>query len=330
MMLSFAFISSPSAQTVNQEKLKLVSTISLLHDVVNQVGGDKIDSDFIIPVGVDPHDYIPTLQDTQLLANADFVFFIGVVEESLLFALNPLVNEGKAISVLDTIPEESKIYENNIDLDPHFWHDPKLMEFVVDEIAIVLSSLEANGVNNSDFYSSNAAAYKSQLNMLDIKIKADLEALTHSQKILALEHDAFSYFGNAYDFEILSLLGISTNDEAGLAEINDLAAELKNKAVEVIFLETSSVTSEIKAVIDATSALGWKVEIGGVLFASSIENGEVNSYLGLIEANVKTIIGSILYTESRSSVAYFGFTSIISGFLLFILVINAYRKEIIN
>lgn len=118
--------------------------------------------------------------------------------------------------------------------------------------------------------------------------------LDNSSKFLVTQHNAFQYYSRRYGFESNSLQGISTNDEAGIAEIEALAKYLKDNKIEVIFLESAVPDDQAQAVIDAAKAIGWEVSNGGVLFTGSLGEGTANTYLGMIRTNTNIIVGAIL------------------------------------
>jgi manganese/zinc/iron transport system substrate-binding protein len=104
-------------------------------------------------------------------------------------------------------------------------------------------------------------------------------------------HDAFGYFGAAYDFEVLGIQGISTESEAGLSRVSDLVEMLVARDIRAVFVETSVSDRNIRALIEGAAARGHEVRIGGSLYSDAMgqEGTYEGTYLGMMDHNVTTI-----------------------------------------
>lgn len=314
--LLFMAFTGLAFETNQTTKLNVVATTTIVGDVVAEVGGDLVEITTLMGVGVDPHDFLPSAQDTQALDDADFVFFLGGgVEEGLEDALEELEEDGKAEGLFHAIPEADRLeFEDGHDHDddhdhltlldeddhdhegddPHFWHDPVLMKLAVSEIAELLSEVDTErGQNNNATYEANAAAYNMELDTLHDDIEDMVDGLNDSQKVLVTAHSAFNYWAERYGFESFALEGLSTSDEAGLEEIDELAQEIVEDEVKVIFTESATPDDGILAVIDAAEALDWKVVVGGTIFTGSLGDGDEGTYIGMMEYNAETITDAI-------------------------------------
>ncbi|MCA9408256.1 MAG: zinc ABC transporter substrate-binding protein, partial [Candidatus Omnitrophica bacterium] len=108
-------------------------------------------------------------------------------------------------------------------------------------------------------------------------------------------HDAFRYFGRKYKFEVLGLQGISTESQAGAADVKELADTIAQRQIKAIFVESSVPERNIKAVQEAVKARGWNVEIGGELFSDALgdEGTFEGTYIGMVTHNIDTIVNSL-------------------------------------
>ena len=118
-----------------------------------------------------------------------------------------------------------------------------------------------------------------------------LSTVPEEARVLVTAHDAFSYFGRAYGFEVLGIQGTSTESEAGLNRIRDLVDTLVDRRIGAVFVETSVSDRNMRALIEGAAARGHKVEIGGELFSDAMgEPGTYEgTYPGMIDHNVTTI-----------------------------------------
>ncbi|KAA3656762.1 MAG: manganese transporter, partial [Chloroflexi bacterium] len=116
------------------------------------------------------------------------------------------------------------------------------------------------------------------------------------QRVLITAHDAFSYFGRAYGFQVLGLQGISTQSEASTADVQELVDFIVENEIRAIFVESSVPVRTIEAVQAAVSDRGFEVEIGGSLFSDAMgdTNTPEGTYLGMVRHNIDTIVTALL------------------------------------
>ena len=109
---------------------------------------------------------------------------------------------------------------------------------------------------------------------------------------LVTAHDAFNYFGNAYGFEVHGLQGISTVDEASIADVQELAAFIVERRVPAVFVESSVSVRNLEAVKAAVKAKGFEVQIGGELFSDAMGSlgTSEGTYIGMVRHNIDTIV----------------------------------------
>ena len=183
--------------------------------------------------------------------------------------------------------------------DPHVWFDVNLFKIV----AITISKeLGKQFPDNQNFYEKNLHAFLNECDSLQAHIKKLSQTLPQEQRVLVTAHDAFRYFGKAYDFEVVGLQGVSTQSEAGLNEVNKLATFISERKIKAIFVESSVPKRQIKAVQDAVQSKGWDVKIGGELFSDALGEAGTDggTYLGMIKHNIDTIVSSLKGDHSES------------------------------
>jgi manganese/zinc/iron transport system substrate-binding protein len=193
-------------------------------------------------------------------------------------------------AVADGLPRDLLLAHEDYEgrFDPHVWMDATLWSRVIDETAKALSAIKPDA---ADEFAANAEAYKVELEALDNYTRTSLSKLAPEQRVLVTAHDAFGYFGAAYDFEVMGVQGISTESEAGLSRISDLVETLVARGIRAVFVETSVSDRNMRALIEGAAARGHEVVIGGALYSDAMgaDGTYEGTYLGMIDHNVTTI-----------------------------------------
>ena len=294
LLLSFLSLFACQHPSEPQEKktLKIVCTTGMLGDAVSNIVKEKAEVITLMGSGVDPHLYKATQGDLKHLSTADIIIYNGLhLEGKMGEIFDKLKNRKTIIVAAQGISEEELI--NNTDFqgahDPHVWFDVALWSKVVQYIGDQLSSM--NDTLKNDFQ-KNTTIYANQLNELNSTVKTQLSVIDSSKRVLITAHDAFGYFGKAYDIEVKGLQGISTVSEYGLKDVSDLVTFISERKIRSVFVESSVSDRSLKAVVEGCKSKGHDVKIGGTLFSDAMgEAGtKEGTYIGMVEFNVKTII----------------------------------------
>jgi manganese/zinc/iron transport system substrate-binding protein len=281
---------------LSQRQIRAVTTIGMITDIVQVVGGERVQVTGLMGPGVDPHLYKASEGDVIRMAGADVVFYNGLhleaktgeVFEKMRGRVKAVaVTEGIDHTLLLTPPEFEGAY------DPHVWFDVRLWMKAVERVRDALIEMDPD---HADLYRANARSYLAELAQLDAYVKAQAEKVPDGQRVLITAHDAFNYFGRAYGFEVRGLQGISTAAEAGTADVQALAEFIAERKIPAVFVESSVPTRTIEAVQAAVRARGFDVQIGGELFSDAMGNpGTVEgTYIGMVRHNIDTIVSSLL------------------------------------
>ena len=247
--------------------------------------------------GIDPHLYKASAGDVEKMMNADLIIFNGIHLEGKMSDIFEKLGQidVKTIAPGDIIDSSKLIQTSEFEgnYDPHIWFDVKLWTEVVD---VIMDSLIELDSENKDFYISNGEEYKKELEELDKYIKDRAKEIPDEQRVLITAHDAFSYFGNAYGFQVEGLQGISTVAEAGTLDVKELADFIAERKIPAIFVESSVPTKNIEALQAAVHNRGFNVEIGGELYSDSLGNPgtEEGTYVGTVKYNVDTIVDALI------------------------------------
>ncbi len=273
--------------------LQVVATVGMLADVVKVVAGDRAEVVSLMGPGVDPHLHVPTRRDVQALAAADLVFYGGLTLEGRMGdALDRLGRSGKAVVAVAerAIPPDRlrRPEGSGGHPDPHVWMDVSLWSLCVDVVRDAL--IDADPVGETG-YRERAAGYRKKLAALDFYVAAVIASIPEGQRSLVTGHDAFGYFSRAYGIPVRSVQGITTDSEAGLADVGSLVSYLVERRGPAIFVETSVSPRNLRAVIAGAADRGWPVRIGGELFSDAFGSAGTyeGTYIGMIDHNATAI-----------------------------------------
>ena len=285
-----------NAKPTIEKKLNVVATISMITDIVNNVGGDRIDVTGIIGEGIDPHLYKPTARDTKRLTEADIIFYNGLHLEVRITGtvFDKMKDKTKAVAVTDGIDRSRLRIASEFmgGYDPHVWHDVSLWMKATERVRDTLAHTDPI---NAEYYHANAKNYLAMLQTLHEDMQKLAAQIPAKRRVLVTTHDAFGYLGKAYGFEVRGLLGINTEDEAGIADVRDLAAFIIEHKIPTMFVDTSSPRRGIMSVQAAVRANGYNVKIGGGLYADAMGTPGTpeGTYIGMMLYNIDTIVNSL-------------------------------------
>lgn len=280
----------------NNSKLKVVTTTTMITDLVKQIGGDAIAVEGLMGSGVDPHLYKASEGDVTKLANANLIFYNGLhLEGKLVEVFEKMKHRNiKAVALADQLDKSkligSEYFKSNY--DPHVWFNIGYWKQIANIVTQQLS--EAIPEKKAEFQAKEKA-YLEQLNALEKRINTTIATLPKEQRILVTAHDAFNYFGEAYDFQVVGLQGLSTATEAGVQDVQKLANFIIENKIKAIFVESSVPKRTIEALQASVKSKGHEVAIGGTLYSDALGNaGTVEgTYIGMFDYNVNTIVEAL-------------------------------------
>jgi len=289
--------SAPAVNTdSSKDKLNIVATTTMLADLVSAIGGERVTVNGLMGPGIDPHLYQASAGDVSLMQKADVVVYNGLhLEGKMGEIFENLSNQGSAVICIEKGLDESSLlaWENDSSIhDPHIWFDVSLWKDAAKTVAIGLTDTDPNGKAE---YEANLDTYLKELEETDTYIRSRADELAEEQRVLVTAHDAFQYFGKAYGFEVRGLQGISTDAEAGTADVSELANFIVERQIKAIFVESSVPPKTIEALQAAVKAKGFDVSIGGELYSDSLGDAksEADTYILTVKANIDTIVNAL-------------------------------------
>ena len=286
-LLSIAVLFAIIALRGQDGKPSVVATASMIADMIQEIAGDFVELECIVPIGGDPHIYDATPRDAQLVNEADLIFKNGLTFEGWLNEL--IENAGSAakiITVTDGIkPIESLQYANAS--DPHAWMDVSLGLTYIKNIKEAIVELDPT---HQETYVENYNIYRAKLEALDTYIKDQISSIPARQRILITSHDAFQYYGRRYGVRLESVLGTSTDADVQTSDIMRLNKVIQDNDVPALFIE-----STINPKILEQIAADQDILIGGKLYADSLGDQEspAPTYLQMLRHNTDVIVKAL-------------------------------------
>jgi len=285
-----------------EETLQVASLSTVLTEVAQAVGGDKVEVTGIIKPGTDPHAFSPTTGDVKTLSRSKVVLLSGYgMEAAYLTKLEKSVGEGPEFVTIGQFIKPIMVeadhdhhdhghshghsHEGEIVPDPHWWHSIKNVEIATD--AVRKAFIKADPANKAT-YEANAASYQRKLEALAKWAKMEMARLPRDRRILVTSHDAFGYFARDYDFKVLPIAGLSTKDQPSSQKVRTIIEDIKKEGVKAIFVEN---IENPKVLTEITRETGAKK--GGTLYADGLGTGDASTYEGMIRHNYGTIVSAL-------------------------------------
>ncbi len=296
LYLSFCFFAcKQNSNPINEGQVTIVSTTGMIADMIKNIVKEKAIVSSLMGPGVDPHLYKATQGDLKLLQAADLIVYNGLhLEGKMTEILENLSNIKNVEAISNHITQDSILSDpqHPSSPDPHIWFDVKLWSSAIDGILPVLINLDTS---QKEYFTSNALAYKKTLHNLDAEVKSTLESIPHEQRILITAHDAFKYYGHAYNIEVRGLQGISTLSEFGLKDRVDLVDFIVKRKIHAVFVESSVSQKNIMAIVEGCKQKGHNIIIGDSLFSDAMgaENTPEGSYIGMVRSNTHSIVNGL-------------------------------------
>ncbi len=276
--------------------VRVVTTMSILADIIRQVGGARVQVENIIPLGAGPEDYQATPGDSQKIAEAQIVFFNGHALEEWLEPLfenaasadQPRVELSAGLEAIEDpehAGEAAGDEHGHAEGNPHFWLDPTSVVSYTATIRDELSKVDPAGAAT---YSANAAAYIQQLQQLDAELQAQASQIPAERRKLVTNHAAFPYFARRYGFEVLGVILENPEAELSAGELSALVDTVKASGVPAVFSESQFNQKTAELLADEAG-----INTIAVLYTDTLGSGEAGTYLEMMRYNMATIVEAL-------------------------------------
>jgi len=300
LLITIGLVVTTVYTPAHASKMNVVTTTTMVSDMVKEIGGDRVNVVGLMGPGVDPHLYKPASSDVVKLQRARIIFYSGLMLEGRMTDLFfRMARAGKLVyAVTESIPEKDRLEPPEFagHWDPHVWGDPILWSNCIVTVVDGLSKADPAGA--ADYAKRGKAVDASYKAMKAWALKRIAE-VPRKHRILITSHDAFNYFGQAFGFQVVAVQGLSTVTEAGLADIAKMVDFIKQKKIKAIFVESSVNPAAIERVSKDAS-----VKIGGELFSDACgkvgdiheahgEKYDVGTFVGMLKHNINTVVDAL-------------------------------------
>ncbi|KHT33753.1 metal ABC transporter substrate-binding protein [Pectobacterium carotovorum] len=275
-------LASTSAQAA--EKLKVITTFTIIQDIAQNIAGDAATVESITKPGAEIHDYQPTPRDIVKTQSAQLVLWNGMNLERWFTRFFENVKNVPAVVVTEGItplPIREGAYNGNP--NPHAWMSPSNALIYIENIRKGLVQADPA---NAETYNRNAKAYAEKIKALDAPLRERLARIPEKQRWLVTSEGAFSYLAKDYQFNEVYLWPINADEQGSPQQVRRVIDTVREKAIPVVFSESTVSDKPAKQVSKETGA-----KYGGVLYVDSLstEKGPVPTYIDLLKVTVETI-----------------------------------------
>ncbi len=271
--------------------IQITVTTTMIHDLVEQIGKDRVEVYGMMQAGVDPHSHKARPSDVLAIDQADIIVYNGVNLEAKLSDVFDSLKDSKhfIIKLEDGINPNDILYDVNLGTpDPHIWFDVTLWKQAAIWVEHGLSQYDPA---SQDYYQKNLDNYLLELEALEAYIFTEIELVAPEKRVLVTAHDAFNYFGHAYGFEVFGVQGLNSQSEAGIRDINLLADMIIKRGIRSVYSESSVPIKTVEALLASVNDRNYHMELGGELFSDSLK--ENTDYINTFKKNVDTIVSGL-------------------------------------
>ena len=268
------------------EPFKIVTSFTILEDLVLELGGSRVSVTNLVPRNSDAHIYSPKPSDSIAISNADLVIFNGLGFEGWILRL--IKDSGRKKNYLISSDGINLLNQSN-EIDPHAWHSFKNIRIYIDNISRELINLMPE---HEKYFVLRRNDYLKKLSKLEINLNDQLSHIPIHKRIVITSHDAFGYLGREFNIQFLAPLGLSLDAEASAEDVADIINQVKEKEVTALFLENIDNPKLLKMI-----SLESGIPISGELYSDALSeiDGPAGTYLDMMRHNLKSLIKAFNY-----------------------------------
>lgn len=284
-----------SVSTHAAEPLPVVASFSILGDLVQVVGGDRVKVTTLAGPDADAHEFTPSPEHAKAVLSAKLFVVNGLSFEPWAQKLaksagfkGETVVASKGVKPHQTAAEAGQTHDtSHAETDPHAWQNPLNVVQYVGNIATGLAKVDPNGAAT---YQANAAAYAKQLKDFDAHAKAQFDAIAPFKRKVITSHDAFGYLAARYGITMLAPEGVNTDSEPSAKHVAELIRQIKREKIKAVFVE--SMTNP-KLIDQLSKDAG--VSVGATLYSDALSgaSGPAATYLQMMNHNLTQLVAAM-------------------------------------
>lgn len=271
----------------HDRELHVVVSMSVIADLVRQVGGPGLFVTSLVPLGGDPHVHEATPSDARAIQDADLLFGNGAGLEPWFTTL--AAGGGRTPVMLADVLADEVVVDADGRPDPHLWMVPTMAARYVERIADELARIDPG---QAQAYQDAAQQAVKRFAELDAELRRELERIPAHRRVIVTTHDAYTYFATHYGFEVATIVGISTDEEPSAARIRQLITLVRERDIPTVFAESSVNPAVIRRIAqDAGVALGRD------LYGDSLgpPGSGAEDYVAMLRWNVAALVAGLAH-----------------------------------
>ena len=273
-----------SAIANNDTPIKVVTSFSILQNLVQELGGEKVDIINLVAPNSDAHIYRPKPSDAIAIANADLVVLNGLGFEGWMARL--IENNGSSAKQLIA---SNGVKELLIDgeMDPHAWQS---FENIKQYSHNITQALIENKPQYSKQFNQLNKAYMQKVNALQQSLSQQLSSIPKEKRLVVTSHDAFNYLGKEFSISFIAPVGVNTDIEPTASDVAKLIDQIKSENIKALFIENINNPRLLRQIASET-----KVGIGGSLYSDALSeiSGPASTYLKMMEYNIVSLVTAL-------------------------------------
>ncbi len=287
-----------SSQNDSQQdnKLRVVTTVSPITSIVENIGGPRIRLEGVVPEGVNSHTFEPTPSMARLMAGADLIIINGLFLEEPTLALAEANKRSDAVILslgdLSVTPDEWQFDftfpESAGHPNPHLWPDPNLGLRYAELVQEQLASMDPD---NASYYADNLERFRGLVDQMDQAIRTAVATVPEDNRKLLTYHDSWAYFAKQYGMEVIGAVQPSNFSQPSVREVAELIDQVRELGLPAVF--GSEVFSS-----DVLEAIASEA---GAQFIDDLADDDLpgkpgdpqHTYLGLMQQNLMAMIPAL-------------------------------------
>ena len=232
--------SGAGAAPADDGRPQVVTTVAPLTSIVSQIVGEHADVTGVVPEGTNSHTFEPAPSVAEVLSRADVVFVNGLRLEdpTLDLAEQNRRGGGRIVRLGDEVlPEDDYLYdfsfpESEGKPNPHLWTDPTYARKYAE---VVMETMVDVDEEHAEDYEANFDAFASQIDAFDRALRESFATLPSERRKLLTYHDAYAYFAETYDWEVIGAIQVERFEEPSAREVAALIEQVREEKVPAIF-----------------------------------------------------------------------------------------------
>lgn len=279
----------------SEDKLNVISTFSILTDMVEEVGGEHVTVHNLVPIGTDPHEYEPLPKDIKATTDADIIFYNGLNLEG--------GDTGWFSQLIESVnADEENIYETSKGIEPMYLKDEEGQQevnphaFISPKVGIIMAENIRDAFietlpEHEEYFTENAENYLNELREVEEQYTEKIGEIPKEDRVFIASEQAFQYMTSEYDIKEGYIWAIDTEEDGTPEQIQNAISFVKENKPNVLFVESNVNTNPMQTVSEETGVSIYEKPILSDEVGKKGEEGD--TYIKYLEYNLEVIVDGL-------------------------------------